>query len=177
MNTEGKKDWQKDNRDNENGPRANKKLAPQSVPPPPPPTGGELTTDQVIDLVGPSFAQQPTSWKVDDPSNIFSTTTTATATTMTTENPCIFCQRHPATLVLQPCGCVLVCPQCAKWACQKFCPQCRCTLSDKIPIKFTPTTLNPANPITTTHYDYDNNNTPPMPKPLTISPFVFMHIS
>lgn len=39
MNTEGKKDWQKDNRDNENGPRANKKLAPQSVPPPPPPPG------------------------------------------------------------------------------------------------------------------------------------------
>jgi hypothetical protein len=45
---------------------------------------------------------------------------------------CIMCQAHVANVVFEPCHHCVLCSRCSETACQKFCPTCRTTISDRI---------------------------------------------
>ena len=41
------------------------------------------------------------------------------------QSECILCQRLSRKIIFEPCGHILLCVRCSKWACPEFCPHCR----------------------------------------------------
>lgn len=50
---------------------------------------------------------------------------TQPAMTEEEKSECILCQRLSRKIIFEPCGHILLCVRCSKWACPEFCPHCR----------------------------------------------------